>query len=1305
MYGQSDASYWELGAIPAVNGEGISCIQFDCYEESLWVGTDAGTIAQFSSPDLTRHCTLPAHGHQSPIIDIVSLGGGLVSLSHNRICYHSSGGVPQLSHFSPEGDLSACLLDHHRGKLLVAKSSTGTLFNYDLHRGFVSDDIFLTLPDTTTDGNTDSSYSTTPVCPVFIKGPVSRGTLVIASANGQLHFIDPRNRYRPSKNPLLAHQAGFRALTTSGDLVATAGYALRRNQQPSLEPLVKVFDIRMTPRMLAAIPFAPGPHFMEPHPTLSSTLLVGSAEGIFTLADTQALNPGTFNRVETEGDALYSGALSLTGEMLAFGGSGGYVHLWTSNEQQGTVAGGVQYVEEVPALPEQPQVSIHDIDEELRVLGKEVPWYYSMDGTLASDYQPKEKYSVGMPPRKVDPELLKTGKVSDFVVYVENPHGSKKNKRSGGGCTDGEMVPGQAAAAAASIIGARIPLKYKDTSRRRHNKEEEEERAARAAKRAASGAVILPEHYRRVAIKRKPGDRFFFLDEFDFSSYNKSPYLGLENTIANCYMNALLQVLYFMQPMREVVLKQMPDAAAEFNLTDELGFLFRMLASTTGYSSGDNNDNKNDSTEGVEQVQGRSKDQTSTSLKVCQAANLFRALRQSKEAMALGLLEGVKGERMATDIEVEANKDRSLGRRVQTLSRFLLEQLNKEASAAVPPGLRSPIESIFGIIFRVKTQCIIHKREPQLKNSRAFQVELQYPSAKERSVYFSSEAIAAENGNGGGNDPSTTTTSNSAIITSSSDILPTTRPPSFVQVLQTSLLSKSDMRAWFDEELGYQHVTQTKCPVELPQVLIVSCGLQDRGDLIWWNPSTINTTTTTDTDGTTTTTKQWLPHSFNVKLDRNSWDISISETMTTTPTSNNGDYADTNGESLFTYDLGAVVAHVRDDEEVEDIGQDYEGHLLAHIKIPSRSDNEGKGEWHVFNDFAISPCIEHEVGELYGGQKAPALLFFIRRQTDDDVSGTGDSSGVGSPRTTPLPPPSPSSSNPIISPQRFLDLCSAPPLQALSPASAGRVRLRRPTFIPPGRNEIPIKGTILAIDAEFVQYSPAEKAVIRGMEVELRAARLGLARVSIIRGIGGPGGPGKGVPIIDDYIRSVEPVHDYLTKYSGLVPGDLDPSRSPHHLTTLKNAYLKLRYLVDVGCIFVGHGLKQDFRMLNIVVPPSQVIDTLDLFYLPQYRRKLGLRFLTSYLLKSNIQQGTHDSIEDARAALGLYEAYKQLVAAGEGVLESKLKEVYEWGGVHGFERVVWGADGQPHSMSEMEQVVAAAANQAAASPPAGLTR
>jgi PAB-dependent poly(A)-specific ribonuclease subunit 2 len=75
-------------------------------------------------------------------------------------------------------------------------------------------------------------------------------------------------------------------------------------------------------------------------------------------------------------------------------------------------------------------------------------------------------------------------------------------------------------------------------------------------------------------------------------------------------------------------------------------------------------------------------------------------------------------------------------------------------------------------------------------------------------------------------------------------------------------------------------------------------------------------------------------------------------------------------------------------------------------------------------------------------------------------------------------------------------------------------------------------------------------------------------------------------------------------------------------LVTLKNMYKKLRMLVDLGCIFVGHGLKSDFRIismtfcldliasaslrkdvLDILVPPDQVIDTVDIYFIPAKQR------------------------------------------------------------------------------------------------------
>ena len=51
-----------------------------------------------------------------------------------------------------------------------------------------------------------------------------------------------------------------------------------------------------------------------------------------------------------------------------------------------------------------------------------------------------------------------------------------------------------------------------------------------------------------------------------------------------------------------------------------------------------------------------------------------------------------------------------------------------------------------------------------------------------------------------------------------------------------------------------------------------------------------------------------------------------------------------------------------------------------------------------------------------------------------------------------------------------------------------------------------------------------------GTKSVIRPSRLSLARVSVLRGEGEK----EGIPFIDDYIATSDPVVDYLTEYSGI---------------------------------------------------------------------------------------------------------------------------------------------------------------------------
>ena len=202
--------------------------------------------------------------------------------------------------------------------------------------------------------------------------------------------------------------------------------------------------------------------------------------------------------------------------------------------------------------------------------------------------------------------------------------------------------------------------------------------------------------------------------------------------------------------------------------------------------------------------------------------------------------------------------------------------------------------------------------------------------------------------------------------------------------------------------------------------------------------------------------------------------------------------------------------------------------------------------------------------------------------------------------------------------------------------------------------QLPGKGDLVAFDGEFVSVEAARTAVnAEGKRVARSVGRQFLARISVID-------QAKEV-LVDDYVLPTETVVDYLTRFSGIVEDDLSAATSRHPLVQNRTAIMKLRYFVDAGCIFVGHGLQKDFETANLFVPPDQIKDTVELWRLPD-KRKISLKFLAAYILGADIQDEVHDSIEDAKTALALYEHYVKLREEGEEKLQAKIQALYALG-------------------------------------------
>ncbi|KAH8163511.1 hypothetical protein CIB48_g4741 [Xylaria polymorpha] len=284
-----------------------------------------------------------------------------------------------------------------------------------------------------------------------------------------------------------------------------------------------------------------------------------------------------------------------------------------------------------------------------------------------------------------------------------------------------------------------------------------------------------------------------------------------------------------------------------------------------------------------------------------------------------------------------------------------------------------------------------------------------------------------------------------------------------------------------------------------------------------------------------------------------------------------------------------------------DGGKQQQSHLVAMANVAhSAPTTPNKSQWYLFNDFHVKAVPTKEALTFNTSWKTPSVIIYQAKTANNQLDSSWKQN--------------------LDARLLYLDLL---------PNRGDK------TYRALNRETEPVgTDTIVAIDTEFVKIAQPE--------VEIHSD----GNSKIIR------------PTVHALART-----RLSNSYSGITPEDLDKTIAAergHNLVPLKIAYKKIWILLNLGCKFLGHGLKQDFRVINIHVPKTQVIDTSNRFFIKERLRKLSLQFLAYTILKEDIQLHTHDSIEDARTALRLYRKYQEYVEAG--ILETMLQEIYAKG-------------------------------------------
>ncbi|XP_052757639.1 PAN2-PAN3 deadenylation complex catalytic subunit PAN2 [Galleria mellonella] len=555
---------------------GVSAVVFDKFEELIWMGNQGGHVTSYYGSNMQKYTSFQIHESEE-VRDIITVEQGIYALTKTTLRHQIRRGIPKHTFRSNNMVDMQCLFQVSPTKLLMG-GHQNKLLDLDLNK--MAENIIPIQEEG---------------CAVLRSGG---GSLVACgSANGMVALRDIRTP-GAAEHIFRAHTACLSDLDMQGDLLITCGFTQSVGGVAVAESYIIVWDVRCLrgsntgTESAWSIQTASPPFLLHFLPAFSGRAVALSSDGHVALLHVNAPDEAqSVFQVETQNSLCSVMDVSSTSQALVFGDQSGHIHLFSPQHNHEPVFNNfsreTEFADQVAGLP---YVGFSDTTFQF----SSVPLPPLTTGDKWFNVLPEEFFKkVYRKTKPIDPEVLKTMKMQGPIGYAPNPGTFKRNQ---------------------------VPY-IEDTLE-----------DLNTAKQQVDNKLTnqpVPKHYQKMDLRyNKHGSNE------DLEEYNKTGFPSLESTIPNSYCNSMLQVLYYMPPVKAALLAH--TCGKEFCLSCQLGFLFRMLDNSGGVP--------------------------------CQATNFLRAFRTIPEAAALGLILPDRGSDSRVDLVAL----------IQSWNRFILHQIHYE---------------------------------------------------------------------------------------------------------------------------------------------------------------------------------------------------------------------------------------------------------------------------------------------------------------------------------------------------------------------------------------------------------------------------------------------------------------------------------------------------------------------------------------------------------------------------------------------------------------------------------------------------